>query len=382
MSIYLDHAATSPLRPEVRDLIFSFYNEPIANPSGKHEMGRHSRRILDDSREKIASCFGARPSEVIFTSGGTESNNLAIFGTLSRAKEGGAVLISQVEHRAVLNTAEIAAKRSGRYLRVAPVDSDGVVRLESINNLVDETVRIVSIMASNNEIGTIEPIEEIAKIVRKLSPDAIIHTDAVQGAHWLDIQKLFEVVDMMSISAHKLGGPVGVGALLKKDSVKIDPIIHGGGQERELRSGTNDVVGAAALAKAVELLKADNIEETRTLKNQLADGLMDSVENIIETVPRDVAVPGLFHILVPGVAGEELLYLLDKSGVCVSAGSACASGSLSPSHVLMAVDAVMDSTAAIRLSLGWSTTRAEIDEAIDKISDSISNLRKKSTVGI
>ncbi|NNN21875.1 MAG: cysteine desulfurase [Acidimicrobiales bacterium] len=380
MAAYLDHAATSPIRPEIAALISHLHDQNLGNPSGKHGAARRATAILDTSREEIATIVGGDPGGVIFTSCGTESDNLAIFGVLQKLDKGGKVVISQIEHRAVLVSAEAACDQFGFELIKAPVGVDGVVDVDRLNELIDESVVLVSIMASNNELGTIEPISEISKIVRKNSPHALVHSDAVQAAGWLPISEIFSEVDMISLSAHKLGGPVGVGALVTKKGLALSPHNHGGGQERGRRSGTVDVVGAASLSAALKAVNASEWAKSLKLTQSLEKGLKENIKGLEVTVSQNKRVPGTLHVIIQGVEGEEVLFLLDEYGVAASAGSACSSGSIAPSHVLQAIGGGQSGTAAIRFSLGWSSNQDEINEAIVATTKAVEQLR--SSIGI
>jgi len=372
MTAYLDHAATTPMRPEAVEAMLPFLTERFGNPSGSHAVAREARKALDEAREIVADCLGARPGEVVFTGGGTEADNLAIVGR--HAVRPGPVVCSAVEHHGVLH-----ACQSLPEARVAPVRPDGVVDLDALAGLLDPSVSVVSVMLANNEVGTIEPLAEVAEVVRTAAPDAVLHTDAVQAFSWLDVADLASAADLVAVSAHKFGGPKGVGALVVRQGVAIEPIIHGGGQERDRRSGTYNVagiVGMAAAMKAAVSTRADTVARVAALRDRLADGLLATVPDTSETGDRATKVAGNCHVTIEGVESEALLVLLDGAGVYAAAGSACTSGAVEPSHVLtaMAVPAAR-AMGALRLSLGATTIDADVDLALEVVPASVERLR-------
>jgi cysteine desulfurase len=388
---YLDHAATTPVRPEVVEAMAPFAAERFGNPSGSHALARDARRALEEARDEVASLLGARPSEIVFTSGGTEAANLAVLGSLAaRAAAGrplGAIVHSAVEHPAVLECCRAAARgapiqATGRSVerREAPVDATGTVDLTALASLLDSEVSLVSVMLANNEVGTIQPLAEVARLVRRRAPTAVLHTDAVQAAATMDLAEAAAGADLVSISGHKLGGPKGTGALVVREPATVAPLLWGGGQEHERRSGTQDVAGAVGLAVALRIAAAGRDRESarlRALRDRLADGLVASVEGLTESAPRSLALPGHCHVRVAGVEREELLLLLDRDGVCASGGSSCASGALEPSHVLeaMGVDPA-EAAGALRLTLGSTTTPADVDRALEVVPAAVATLRE------
>ncbi len=386
---YLDHAASAPMRPEVVEAMAPFATERFGNASGSHRLARDARTALEEAREVVAEHLGASPDEVVFTSGGTEGANLAILGPLAAADEARrrrVVVHSAVEHPAVRNTCQAAARGSARVLGVAPVeiraipvDDQGVVRLEALEALLDADVALVSVMVANNETGTIEPLEAVAETVRRVAPGALLHTDAVQGAPYLDLAQVAGEADLVSISAHKLGGPSGVGALVVRRGVALEALLHGGGQERDRRSGSNDVAGAVGLAAALDVAVGQRVETAARvgeLRDRLATGLVEQIPECSLSVARVPVLPGHCHVRFAGVEQEELLVLLDAAGVCASGGASCASGALEPSHVLAAMG-LDDATArsAIRFSLGWSTEPSEIAHALAAVPTAVKQLR-------
>jgi cysteine desulfurase len=374
MVAYLDHAATTPMRPEAVAAMLPYLTERFGNPSGEHAVARAARRAVDDARDTVAACLGCDPSEVVFTGGGTESDNLAVLG--GHASRGGAVVCSAVEHRAVLATCRSLGGTT------APVDRGGVVDLDALAAMVEPGVGVVSVMSANNEVGTVEPVAEVAALVRQQAPDALVHTDAIAAVPWLEVGKVTGEVDLLSLSAHKFGGPKGVGVLVVREGARLGPVLYGGAQERGRRPGTHDVagiVGTAAALRAATTGRQEEVARVRRMRDRLADGLL-AVEGVTETAPpadgREKSVASL-HLLVAGVDREELLLVLDNDGVCASAGSACASGALEPSHVLRAMGvSEKEARTAVRFSLGHSTSEAEIDLALEVVPKAIGQLRR------
>jgi cysteine desulfurase len=369
---YLDNAATTPMRPEAVEAMLPFLSERFGNPSGSHAPSREARKALDEARETVAGCLGARPSEVVFTGGGSEADNLAILGTL--AVRPGPTVCSAVEHHAVLHACDAAGDN-----RLAAVDGAGVVHLGRLAGLLDPSVSVVSVMLANNEVGTVQALDEVAALVRELAPAAVVHTDAVAAFPWLDVAELAAPADLVAVSAHKFGGPKGVGALVVRQGVTVRPLIHGGGQERDRRSGTHNVAGIVAMAAAMRATVATREAEVArvgALRDRLADGLLAGVAGCRETGGRAGRVAGNCHLSFDGVEAEELLVLLDAAGVYASAGSACASGAVDPSHVLAAMGLPRErALGSLRLSLGATTTTADVDLALAVIPPAVERLR-------
>jgi cysteine desulfurase len=368
---YLDHAATTPMRPQAIAAMLPFFDVRFANPSGSHRFARDARRAVDEARDRVAAALGVLPGEVVFTGCGTESDNAAIVGALSN---GGTAVCTAAEHHAVLHPVE---HLDGRIVRV---DSCGRVDLDELAAALGPDVAIVSVMAVNNEVGTITDLAAVSRLVREQAPAALLHTDAVQAACWLDLRAITPLVDMMSLSAHKFGGPKGVGVLTVRDGVRVAPLIMGGGQERERRSGTHNVAGIVALAEALCITDADRDRENerlRVLRDRLVDGITSQVDGVLETVPRELKIAGSAHVCFSGVESEALLYLLDEAEVCASAASSCASGAMERSHVLtaMGVDPAW-SQGALRMSLGHTSSRDDVDRAVDVIADAVTTLRR------
>jgi cysteine desulfurase len=371
VTIYLDHAGSSPMVPAAVAAMTGWMESGYGNPSGSHSVARRARQVVEDARDVVAAFMGVSPAGVVFTSGGTESDNLGVLGPLpSRA---GALVVSAVEHPAVMQ----AARSSGREVRILGVGEDGVVDLEHLRLLAGPDVAVVSVQMANHETGVIQPVEDVARRVRKWAPNAVLHTDAVQAAPWLDLTSQGGGVDLISISGHKFGGPQGVGALGIRGDVEIAARQHGGGQERERRSGTLNVAAIAGLAAAVETLvdagPAPTVADQRDL---LARLVIDSVPGTVITGSGSPRLPGHCHFRFEGVESEALLFLLDEAGVCASAGAACASGAIEPSPVILAmgVDKV-DAGGSLRCTLGRRSTEAEVRAAADVVVASVRRLR-------
>ncbi|BAM00317.1 cysteine desulfurase family protein [Caldilinea aerophila] len=367
-AIYLDHAATTPVRDEVLEVMQQFFAEIYGNPSSIHRAGRQASVLLERSRETLAALLNARPGEIIFTSGGTESDNAAVRGiALARRASTGAnrLIVSAVEHKAVLETAEDLRDRFGFQLDILPVDGEGQVSIDDVASALGDgrNVALVSVMYANNEIGTIEPIAEIGSLCRSLGVP--FHTDAVQagGKLPLDVEAL--QVDALSLGAHKFYGPKGVGLLYLRSGTPFWPQMTGGGQERGRRAGTENVPLIAAMAKALELAEQERVEEEkrlRDLRDHLIGALLESIEGVRLTGAREKRLPNHVSIVVEGAEAEGMLIALDLAGIAASSGSACASGAHRPSHVLEAIGLPPHLAAgALRFSLGRSTTADDID---------------------
>jgi cysteine desulfurase len=370
--VYLDHAATTPMRAEAIAAMLPFFTERFANPSGSHRASRDARLAVDEARDVVADCLGAQPGEVVFTGCGTESDSLAINGILAR--HGGHAITTAIEHHAVLHAVEHAKGI------IIGVGADGIIDLAALEAALTPETRLVSVMLVNNEVGTIQPMRRVTRMVSKRAPQAVVHTDAIQALSWVDVAADAKHAHLISVSAHKFGGPKGVGALVIRKGTTITPQLLGGGQERDLRSGTHNVAGIVAMAEAMRLTVAErdiNIARIRCQRDRLLDGLLAAIPNTIETVPRDGKVAGSAHVCFAGIENEALLYLLDRAGVCASAASACASGAMDPSHVLAAMGVPRSlAKGALRLSLGVATTDADIDRALAVIPPAVAQLRQ------
>lgn len=370
---YMDHAATTPMRRTAIDAMLPFLDGVYANPSGSHRFARVARKAVDEARDLIASIVGCKPGEVVFTGCGTESDNAAIVGVVRRS--GGVAVCPASEHHAVLHCVEHLGGR------VVAVDAHGAVDVSALRASLDDSVTSVSVMAVNNETGVITDMKSVSDVVRRLAPKAVLHTDAVQAACWIDLRQLWPLVDTMAISAHKFGGPKGVGALMVREGVTFEPIVLGGGQERDRRSGTHNVAGIVAMAEALRATDAERIHEVARisrLRDRLLEGLL-AIPGVRRTVPDEVSVPGVAHVCISNVESESLLYLLDEADVCASAASACASGAMEPSHVLQAMGVERSwSAGALRLSMGHTTTDQDVDRTIGVVTESVERIRDVS----
>jgi cysteine desulfurase len=367
---YLDHAATTPLRPVATEAMLPWLTGRFGNPSGAHAVARAARAAVEEAREDVAAALGCQPGEVVFTGSGTEADNLAVLGVPGA----GEVVCSAVEHHAVL---EPAAARGGRTVAVDP---SGRVDLDALAGAVGPGTALVSVQLANNEVGTVQPLAEVVRVVRERAPGAVVHTDAVQATPWLDVAALAAGADLVSVSAHKLGGPQGVGALVVRGGRRLVPVLRGGGQEAERRSGTHNVAGIVGLAAAlrdVVATRTATVARVARLRDRLASGLVAAVPGLVPTGHPTERVAGSGSFVLEGVESEALLVLLDRAGVCASAASACASGAQQRSHVLAAMgvpDAL--SAGALRLSLGWCSTDADVDVALDVVPAAVAQLRR------
>jgi cysteine desulfurase len=379
--VYLDHAATTPVRREVVEAMEPFYGPRFGNPSSVHRWGREARAALDEARERVAKCLGARPDEICFTSGGTEADNLAIFGPLrsQRAKGRTAIVTTPIEHKAVLAAVHHAA-RDGVSERMLQVTRDGIVDVDALDLTIDESVAVCTVMWVNNEIGTIQPIAEITEKVK--ARGGIMHTDAVQafGKTEVDVKKI--PVDLLTISGHKIGAPKGVGAVFIRRGTQIDPMLHGGSQDRGRRPGTENVAAAVALARAAELTIEEHEAECArltALRNTLEEGLLAKIPDAVIHGRGAPRASHIVNISVPGTDSESLLMALDLAGVAASAGSACQSGSVTPSHVLTAMGVRPElAVAAIRMSLGSLTTPEDVARVVELFPALIAKARRLS----
>lgn len=367
---YLDHAASSPMRPEVLEAMLPYLRGAHANPSGVHGGARAARRSLDEAREGLAGALGCEPDEVVLTSGGTESDNLAVRGVHARGR--GRLVVSAVEHPAVLQPATALGAA------VASVGADGVVDLDALGAILDPSVALVSVMLVNSEVGVVEPIGDVVALARERAPHAVVHCDAVQAPLWLDVAEATSGCDLVSVAAHKVGGPRGIGALVVRRSARgaIAPILGGGSQEWGLRPGTENLAGAVAMATAVAIATAERpgtVARVAGLRDTLADGLV--ALGGVEPASRAQRVAGNAHVRFPGVEAEELLLLLDDRGVAASAGSACASGAHEPSHVLRAMGwSPSAARQAVRFSLGPTTTAEDVAHVLGALPELLDRL--------
>lgn len=375
--IYLDHAATTPVRAEVFEAMRPFFGARFGNPSSTHRWGREARAALDEARERVARCLGARPDELCFTSGGTEADNLATLGAWRAMRQKGreAVVTSPTEHKAVLGAVH-QAEREGAEVRLLEVNCDGCVSPESFDAMVDDAVAVCSVMWVNNEVGTIQPIPSFAEMAH--SRGVLMHTDAVQAFGKVEIDAGKQQFDMLSISGHKIGAPKGIGALFIRRGTPLQPLMHGGTQERGRRPGTENIASAIGLARAAELTLEEHQSECRrleSLRERLEAAILEKMPDAVIHGRGGPRAPHVLNLSVPGTDSESLLMALDLKGIAASGGSACQSGSVSPSHVLMAMGVSPElAGAAIRFSLGALTT----EDCVNRVMDVFPALVQKS----
>ncbi len=376
----MDHSATTPVHPEVLEAMLPYFTKHFGNASSVHSFGRDAKNAIEEAREKIADFIGAQPNEIIFTSGGTESDNFAIEGVaFENSKKGNHIITSIIEHHAVLNTCK-HLESHGFHVSYISVDEHGVVDLDHLRNSIREDTILITIMHANNEIGTIEPLKEIGAIAKENG--IIFHTDAVQSVGKIPVNVNDLGVDLMTMSAHKIYGPKGIGALYIRRGTKIEPLIRGGHHERNRRAGTENVPGIVGFGKAIEIASADMEQESKRmwdLTEQLKDGLIERIEYVYENSHPTKRVPNIINLSFDYVEGESIILNLDIKGVAASTGSACTSGSLEPSHVLTALG-LCASTAqgAVRFSLGRDNTKEDVDYVIDIMPEIINRLRQMS----
>lgn len=377
----MDHAATTPMREEVLEEMLPYLKEKYGNPSSLHYFGRETRKALESARERVAAGLGADPEELIFTSGGTEANNLAIMGVAGRAPYGkNHIITSAVEHHAVLDTITFLGQ-SGYEVTVLPVDEYGLVSPQQVEEAITDQTILVSIMTANNEVGSIFPFTEIGRICREKG--VYYHTDAVQAIGHIPFNLREQPVDLLSLSAHKFYGPKGIGALYLRKKTRVKQILFGGGQEKKLRPGTENLSGIVGLGKAMELAVAnipEKIEKLSRLRDRLIKGLME-IEDVRLNGHPEKRLPGNVNVSILYVEGESLLLSLDLKGIAVSSGSACTSGSLDPSHVLLAMG--LDHHTAqgsLRFTLGSDNTPEEIDYTLDIVRETVKSLRAMSPI--
>lgn len=377
-SVYFDHAATTPVDRRVLETMLPFFSEEYGNPSELHRLGREARGYVERARAQVAAALGAVEREIVFTGSGTEADNLALFGYLQRF-EPGHLIVSAIEHPAVMEAAR-ALNRLGWAVDFVPVDGHGVVDVEAYENAFRADTRLASVMYANNVVGTIQPVAELARIAHEKG--AVFHTDAVQAVGSVPIDVSDLGVDMLSLSGHKLYGPKGIGALYLKRGTRLAPIIHGGGHERRLRSGTENVPGIVGLGAALEIAVAE-MPRTRplleALRERIAAGVVDRVPDVKYLGHPTERLPGNVSFTVRYIEGESMLLQLDAHGFMVSSGSACASSSLEPSHVILALGlSAEEAHGSIRISLGRENTQAEGDAFLDAFPPIVEKLRLMS----
>jgi cysteine desulfurase len=368
----MDHAATTPMRAGAIAAMTPYLDGCFANPSGSHRFARQARQALDEARDLVADLCGVKPGEVIFTSCGTESDTTVLAGVSTESARR-AVVCSAAEHHAILDPVQHLGGQ------VVGVDSTGQIDLEALSEVLNDRTEVVSVMAVNNEVGRITDLAAVARVVRARAPQAVLHSDAVQAACWQDLRQITSYVDAISLSAHKFGGPKGVGILTLRDKFTLRPMLRGGGQERDRRSGTQNLAGIVATAEALRETIAEQpreVERVAHLRHRLLTSATQQIDGLCATIETEMSVPGILHLCVEGVESESWLFHLDQAGVCASAASACASGAMEPSHVLAAMG--MPATrarGAVRLSLGYTSTEVDIDRTVEVLIESVHRLR-------
>ena len=383
-SVYLDHAATTPMYPEVIEAMTAALSE-VGNASSLHTAGRSARRRVEEARETLAARLGARPSEVIFTAGGTDSDNLAVKGIFWARRDADPrhrrIVTTAVEHHAVLDAVGWLADHEGAEVTYLPCEADGAATQEALRHVLEahDDIALVTVMWANNEVGTVLPIAEMAAIAAEFGVP--MHSDAVQAVSQLPVDFSASGLSAMSITAHKFGGPTGVGALLLRRDTACVPLLHGGGQERDVRSGTVDVAGAVAMATAADLAVSSReltAERLGALRDRLVEGVLDAIDDVIVNgATGDQRLPGNAHFTFRGCEGDSLLMLLDANGIECSTGSACTAGVAQASHVLLAMGADPDlARGSLRLSLGHTSTEADIDAALAVLPAAVERARQ------
>ncbi len=382
-TIYMDHSATTPVRPEVLSAMLPHFTSDFGNPSSIYTIGQEARKAVDDARERIARVLGARMSEIVFTSGGTESDNAALKGVAFALRAlGKHIITTTIEHHAILHTC-YQLEQFGFDITYLPVDEHGLVNPQDvIDAITDETI-LVSVMMANNEIGTIQPVKEITRLVKaeasRRNRTLIMHTDAVQAAGFLDINVRSLGVDLLSLSAHKIYGPKGVGLLYIKRGTPFEEQNAGGGQERQRRSGTENVPGIVGFGEALQLAVSEREEASEhclRLREKLTQGIFSTVEGVQLNGHPVHRLPNNVNISIQGVEGEPVLLGLDFAGICASSGSACSSASLEPSHVLLAIGLTAEmAQGSLRITLGRDNTEEDVDYLLSVLPDMIGKLR-------
>lgn len=382
--IYMDYAATTPVAKEVLDDMMPYFTEIYGNASSIHAAGREAKKAIDKARMQVQHALHAdKPEEIVFTSGGSESDNMALLGAAQTyRKKGNHIITTSIEHHAVLHTCEYL-ERNGYQVTYLPVDEYGFVKPEQVEAAITPSTILISVMMANNEIGTIEPIADIGAIARRRN--VIFHTDAVQALGAVDIDVNTMNIDLLSLSAHKIYGPKGAGALYVRKGVKIPPLIRGGAQERNLRAGTENLASIVGFGSAIERAVSGMQENNRRLtglRDQLIDGLLEKIPKSRLNGDRRKRLPNNFNMCFRYIEGEALLLTLDLQGICASSGSACTSGSLDPSHVLLAIGLPHEiAHGSLRLTLGESTTKEDVDTVLRELPGIVARLRQMSPLG-
>jgi cysteine desulfurase len=378
--VYLDYNATTPVEPQVLDAMLPYFSVEFGNAASIHTVGQRARAAVETARDQIAALLGARSQEIVFTSGGTESDNHAIFGIV-RSAPGATkhIITTSIEHEAVLNTCQ-ALEKDGVAVTYLPVNSEGLITVEQVEEAIRPHTVLITIMHANNELGTVQPLAEIGKLA--MQRDIYFHTDAVQSAGKLPLDVKTLGVDLLSISGHKFYAPKGIGALYIRGGSRLQQLLYGGHHQRGFRPGTENVPGIVGLGKAAELARlalASDAERVGNLRDKLEQGLVAHIPDSHLNASRAPRTPNTTNLTFPGIEGEAMVIALDMKGIAVSTGAACSSGAVEPSHVLTAVGlSADDARASIRFSLGRHTTAAEIDYALEAVPAAVAQLRELS----
>ncbi len=380
--IYLDHAATTPVREEVLDAMLPYFSEAFGNPSSLYAIAGESRNAMDEARARVASVLNCRTSEVVFTGGGTEADNMAVKGVASIFDEPGDIIISEIEHHAVIHAAE-QLERDGHCVKIVPVDRYGVVNPGDVQSRLVDRDTVVSIMFANNEVGAVNDIPEISRLAKQHAlengTNVVVHTDAVQASGKLSLDVKTLGTDLLSLSAHKIHGPKGVGVLYVRRGVKLDALIAGGGQERQRRSGTENVPGIVGMGMALVLAENERLqfcERTRGLRDRFLAAVTERISGVVVNNHPENSLPHIAHISIPGLEGEPMLLGLDFKGVCASSGSACSSASVEPSHVLLGMGMSHELAAgSLRFSFGKDSKEEDVEYAVNALTEVVGQLR-------
>lgn len=378
--VYMDHAATTFTKKEVLDAMLPYFTEEFGNPSSVYSFSRATKKAIETAREKVAKAIGAKADEIFFTGGGSEADNWAIKGVaFANRKKGNHIITTKIEHHAVLHTCEFLEK-NGFEVTYLPVDEYGMVNVDDVKKAITDKTILISVMFANNEVGTIEPIKEIGEIAHEKG--IYFHTDAVQAVGNVPIDVNDMNIDLLSLAGHKFYGPKGVGALYIRKGVKIDNLIHGGGQERGRRAGTENIPGIVGLGKAIEMATSDiegHSQKLRKMRDKMIKGIQENIPYAKLNGHSEKRLPGNINFSFSFIEGESMLLLLDQKGICASTGSACSSGSLEPSHVLMAMGLPHElAHGSLRLTLGDLTKEEDIDYVLDALKEVVSKLRGMS----
>lgn len=378
--IYMDHAATTYVKPEVLNEMLPYFTENFGNPSSLYSLGRKTRAAIDTARERVAKAIGANVDEIFFTAGGSEADNWALKGiAYANRNKGNHIITTKIEHHAILHTCEYL-ERQGFRVTYLSVDENGLISLDDLKNAITDETILITIMFANNEIGTIQPMDEISRIAHERG--VLLHTDAVQAIGNVEIDVKEMEIDLLSLAAHKFYGPKGVGALYIKKGTRIDNLVHGGGQEKKKRAGTENIPGIVGLGKAIELA-TENLEEhnakIEAMRDRLLNGIMERIPETKLNGHRERRLPGNINVSFRFIEGEGLLLLLDQAGICASTGSACSSGSLDPSHVLLAIGLPHEiAHGSLRLSVGDLNTEEDVDYVLEALPKIVQRLREMS----